>query len=330
MIFVSLLILGCFVSVFVAETITVPGPNPQLGYYELDYTYLHRGNTTTLTGVRTADGNSSEVLLSGFTWVNFEYTNGLKSNYGSFIYRGPLQGGGTWFGNFVYPSSINNTVLGTFFYGPCNANASGLTNIRDADNFFQAVGDYSTLEGGAMQFGLLFQGYFNGTGVWKTLDPSVLLTSPEQTLFGTIAHSTMGGLVVGNYNTAQETYHSMSFVYDIADDVYTPLLYTSSAGVPDFSYGITAYCIYHYQGTDLYSIAGGITKLGYEDGFIVDWNATSRTAHNWRMFHHVNSTITHFQGMWPNFVNPGRFLFYFGSPHFPHYFYSYSYLLICV
>lgn len=279
----------------------------KVGYYELDYTFTHKGNTTTMTGVRSASDSSTDVLMSGFTWINLQYTDDRKTNYGAFIYKGPVTGGGTWYGNFNYPSTTNATVTGTFFYGPTSASASGLSNIQDPDNFFQAVGDYETVQGGGTQYGLLFQGYLNGTGTWSTLNPESLILNPTagNGVFGTIAHSTMGGLVVGNFNTDDQPNRFRAFVYTIATDTYAELSYADETGAVVQGVSITAYCIWHNTGTTTYSIAGGIGKAGVEDGFIVDWNSATSTAYNWRKFHHQNSTITHFQGMWPDFANQG-------------------------
>jgi hypothetical protein len=280
---------------------------PQITYTELDYTFTHRGNTTTLTGVRSVNDSTTQVYMSGFTWINLEYTDGKKTNYGAFVYRGEVTGEGEWYGNFNFPSTDTATVSGTFFYGPCSGSASGIKNLEDENNFVQVVGDYETVQGGGIQFGLLYQGYLNGTGEWRTLDPSPLLgDNPLNAVFGTIGHSTMGGLAVGNFNTDDAPNKFRAFVYDIARDSYDELVYTNANGEIHVEFSITAYCIWHNQGTEIYSIAGGIGKAGAEDGFIVNYNATSKNATDWRFFHHANSTITHFQGMWPDFANQGK------------------------
>lgn len=279
-----------------------------VSYHELDYTFTHKGNTTTMTGVRSVNDSTSLVYMSGFTWINLEYTDGKKTNYGAFIYRGDITGDGEWFGNFNFPSSPGANVSGTFFYGPCSGSASGIQNIPDENNFFQAVGDYSTYEDGLVQYGMLFQGYVNGSGTWTTLDPTSLLNKiPHNKVLGTIGHSTMGGLAVGNFNALMAPDQFRAFVYDIAADRYDELIYQNAAGQQEQSLSITAYCIWHNQGTEMYSIAGGLGSGDMIDGFIVNWNASSRNASDWRFFHHPNSTITHFQGMWPDFANQGKY-----------------------
>jgi hypothetical protein len=80
---------------------------------------------------------------------------------------------------------VGESVTSTSFYGP---DSDALGNIT-------AVGCYTTLESGAKQIGLLYQGTVAGVGMWTTLTPPEdLFPSVENT----IAHSTMGGLVVGN------------------------------------------------------------------------------------------------------------------------------------
>lgn len=297
----AVLLVGCLYA--------VSGAVPSVVYTELDYTFTQRGNDTTMTGVRSVNDSSSLVYMSGFTWINFETdSEGRHTNYGAYMYRGDITGDGEWYGNFYYPSSPGANVTGTFFYGPCGGSESGLSDIPDVENFFQVVGDYETAQGGLAQYGLLFQGYLNGTGEWKQLDPTPLIANdnPPTEVIGTIGHSTMGGVAVGNFITQAEPQRFRTFIYSILEDTYVELYYTDESGQIKPGYSITAYCIWHNKGTPIYSIAGGIGKGGVEDGFIVDYNATSKTAFDWRMFHHENSTVTHFQGMWPDFANQGK------------------------
>ena len=91
-------------------------------------------------GIRSVSDSSNEaVWMSGFTWVDFEIIGSKKTNYGGFIYQGPLVGGGKWYGNFMYPSYLNHTVAATYFYGPDNY-------IYNNNETFRAVGNYETFE----------------------------------------------------------------------------------------------------------------------------------------------------------------------------------------
>jgi len=71
------------------------------------------------------------------------------------------------------------------------------------------VGSYKQTDTGQQDHGLLYEGPPDGTGSWQTIDfPSV-----GETVLNTIAHSTMGGLVVGNFDTDLAT--GRAFVYEI-------------------------------------------------------------------------------------------------------------------
>ena len=107
----------------------------------------------------------------------------------------------------------------------------------------QIVGNYTTVESAGSAIGLLYQGAVDGSGTWSTLLPP----SPDNSnVINTIAHSTMGGLVVGNYDTRLAT--GKAFIYDITKNTYTNL--TKPGAV-----SITAYGIW-YNGGSSYTIAG--------------------------------------------------------------------------
>src|SRR5262249_38957976 len=151
------------------------------------------------TGVRGAGGQ--DVYVTGI-WNDCS-SHGL-------LYVGPLSGGGNS-GSWTvlhYPSSRGITVAGTSLYGP-----DGLPpgNVR-------LVGSYTKTETGHMNHGLLYEGPpDNSCSVvcWQTID------FPIAGLRNTIAHSTMGGLVVGNYNTDSDP--GSAFVYDIEAGTWTEL-----------------------------------------------------------------------------------------------------------
>ena len=55
--------------------------NPTLiSFTNMDYTFTGKGNTTTLTGVRAINESTSDVYMSGFTWINFDRVNGIETN----------------------------------------------------------------------------------------------------------------------------------------------------------------------------------------------------------------------------------------------------------
>ena len=277
--------------------------NPTLiSFTNMDYTFTGKGNTTTLTGVRAINESTSDVYMSGFTWINFDRLNGIETNHAGFIYKGPVLGGGMqfvgynfdlnlnylgiWYGNFYFPSDVNRNVTSTYFYGPCNGSTP---------DTIQAVGTYETSQGGAHQYGLYYHGYLNGTGTWKTIVPQVL--APDNNILGTVGHSMMGNLIVGNFNTNASFSQPRAFVYDISLDNFTELSYSSDSST-------NAYCIWHYGGNS-YAIAGGVMKNELENAFIVNWDASTNSASDWRFFRHENSTKTHFQGMYPNYNDEG-------------------------
>src|SRR4029078_6229537 len=102
-----------------------------------------------------------------------------------------------------YPSSDGNTVLATNLYGPNNGKNGEI----------QVVGNYTTKEAGKSTFGCLYEGYLSGKGRWTTIIPQF----SESTL-NTIAHSTHGNFVVGNYDT--QLNQGKAFIYDILGKKY--------------------------------------------------------------------------------------------------------------
>ncbi len=239
-------------------------------YTTLNYPAV-AGTSTLITGVRGVD-NSSDVYISGF------YTTPGAQDIG-FLYKGPILGGGTWQA-LTYPSSSGITVTGTSLYGPNNGAGSGQVQI---------VGNYTTSENGAGAIGLLYQGPTDGSGTWTTLNPQALETRPIK---NTIAHSTMGGFVVGNYDTDLVT--GKAFIYDIANNSYLEL--TKPGAV-----SITAYGIWHNGGTR-YTIAGGYSDTnegGVSIAYLVDWDSSSQATSNWTSYTYKNQTsvITHFEGI---------------------------------
>ena len=232
-----------------------------------------------VSGVRGIDGSSNNTV----------YITGVYVQYGSphaFLYQGPVLGGGVC-NQFNFPSDVNagRTVTSTSLYGPDN---NGVGNVI-------VVGSYTTLESGPFaQQGLLYQGAANGsTPGYTTLNPSIL--SPGEAVINTLGHSTMGGIVVGNYDTA--LLKGIAFIYNINTQQYYSLVKQGGSA------SLTAYGIWYNGGTS-YTIAGGYSVVdegGVDAGFITDWDSSTQQTSNFTTLNYNNSPLdlvgTHFEGI---------------------------------
>lgn len=204
------------------------------------------GSKTLLTGIRQT--SRKNYIITGF----YEYPDSAF-NTASFVFKGKLNGSGKWY-TLNYPSSPGVTVDQTNLYGPdvvCHCNGNITYNI---------VGNYTQVDV-TSTFGALYQGLLNGEGKWTTIIPTPLSTD---SILNTICHSTMGGLVVGNYDTS--LIQGKAFIYDIKTGIYTDI-------VKPGAISITAYGIWKNSGSKHnYTIAGGFFNVpGAEGGYLVDW-----------------------------------------------------------
>jgi hypothetical protein len=242
-------------------------------YLTFNYPGAVSGSQTLLTGIR---GKESLLYISGF----YESPD---SPTVEFVYRGDITGKtgpcskNSW--NVLgYPSRPGVTVTGTNLYGP---DVLKHCNIR-------TVGNYFTEETGDQAFGCMYQGSLDGRGKWLTLTP------PDS--FNTVAHSTQGDLVVGNYDAGPGTI-SRAFIYDIVDRTYQEII------KPQASI-ISAYGIWHNCGSH-YTICGGYSDSdiisGLSTAYLVDYNRATHEFTNWRSYHYMNddktTIITHFNGI---------------------------------
>ena len=229
-----------------------------------------------VSGVRGVDGVESQVYVTG---VYVQY----GANHG-FLYQGPVTGGGVC-NQFNYPSSPGVTVTSTSPYGPDN-NGAGKVVV---------VGSYTTLEAGELaQLGMLYQGAADGstTSGYTTLNPQSLTA---ESVINTLGHSTMGGIVVGNYDTRLLT--GQAFIYNINTGTYYSLT------KPGGSASVTAYGIWYNGGTS-YTIAGGYSTVdqgGTNVGFITDWDSATQQVSHFKTLNYNNlpeSVVgTHFEGI---------------------------------
>src|SRR5713101_622374 len=244
-------------------------------FAQVDYSTFNypdaMGGSTFLTGVRGA-GEGNVYVTGTFRPQGSSDTQGL-------LYQGPLTGGGQWT-VLNFPSSGGVTLTSTALYGP---NGLPSNNVR-------LVGSYKRSD---TQFdhGLLYEGPPDGSGTWQTIDyPSV-----GETVLNTIAHSTMGGLIVGNFDTNLAT--GRAFIYDIDNNSWVELKKTGAVS-------ITAYGIWYNGGTQ-YTIAGGYSDanlVGVDHGYLVNWDSATQTASDWTSYdyknrHRIGVDISHFNGI---------------------------------
>ena len=245
-------------------------------YWTLNYPSAVAGSKTLLTGIRGIRDSKKKVYISGF----FEPPTDSLNPVITFVYKGTITGNGKWY-NFNYPSGPGRTVLVTNFYGPNNGKKCG---------DIQVVGNYTTKETGMSTIGCLYEGPLDGSGQWRTIIPK-----SDKPVLNTICHSTMGGFIVGNYDTT--LIQGKAFIYDIKNR-------TSYDIIKESAKSITAYGIWH-NGGNYYTICGGYSNLniesGVDAGYLVDWNRETHRLRNFRSYNFNNdplkSFVTHFDGI---------------------------------
>lgn len=248
-------------------------------YKTLNYPFATIGSKTLLTGIREVKHHhkKEKVYISGFYEPS---SNDDDQQIKSFVYKGYLSGKGKWY-ELYFPGAETTNL-----YGPNNGHYK---------NTIQVVGNYVN-PNETNPIGCLYEGPLNGSGKWTTLMPPGSIK--------TIAHSTMGGLIVGNCQT-ENNYLSKAFIYDIRKKRYYYVTENVTNSVTDTdtenTESITAYGIWH-NGDKSYTICGGIkSNDGTEAGYLVDWNNDTKKLTNWREYHYDNnpikSRITHFDGI---------------------------------
>ncbi len=255
-----------------------------------------------VTGVRgTTDG---DVILTG------SHATGDQKDTLPFLYRGPLTSAAEDSGFHKLTPPFAGFKTGTF-YGPD-------TSTYNPDTIpagqVRAVGSYRTdPNGGVFNHGMIYLGPVSGGGTWTTIDVpadgsntvgGVRACPPDQPgcmVMDTIAHSTMGNLVVGNYDL--NLGHGASgnaFIYNMTTHQWTLLQLGGS-----LSSGTTLYGIWQNGGpaSPNYTLAGGSSAhrspLRTQRAFLMNYN--ERTGHfgtpRFYSYGNAPALITHFDGI---------------------------------
>jgi hypothetical protein len=262
------------------------------------------GDGDIVTGVRgTTDGN---VILTG-SQADADGTKNTKP----FLHEGPLTRAAK--GVTVLTPPFPGFQTGTF-YGPD-------TSTYNPDTIpagqVRAVGSYRTSDNnGVLNHGMIYLGPVNGRGgQWTTIDVprdgrntvghvrACPITRPGCIVMDTIAHSTMGNLVVGNYDlnpSVRGVITANAFIYNMSTQLWTLLSLGGS-----MSSGTTLYGIWQNGGVGSpnYTLAGGSSahgsSLGTQRAFLMNYNERTGVFGKPRFYSYGNAPtlVTHFDGI---------------------------------
>lgn len=240
-----------------------------------------------VTGVRASDASGNMIIAGGTGTSPFFYSGPLPSS---------TNPGNTYTSNLT-PIFNGSAITGTStFYGPNTPyydSSIGVGNVL-------AVGSYKETLTSTYQNGMMYLGPITGStssSNWTSI--KVTQSVAGQAVGDTIPHSTMGNLVVGNYNTAVPS-SGQGFIYNISAQSYKKL---------SFGDVTSAFGIWQNGGStsSLYTIVGGYTLLGGDSqigskgqlGYIVNYNASTDAFSNFTelSLNNDRSIFTHVEGI---------------------------------
>ena len=225
-------------------------------------------NITTVTGIRDRNitGNYS--------------ISGSGGNTGGLLFQSTLSNST----QTAFPTSTSNGsnftgAISSTPYGPSFGSSSGILRV---------VGSYKTSTSGSGATGDLGYFYDGVTGTTQLLPTSL---AGGSAILNTIAHSTFGNTIVGNYDTQLIT--GNSFVYDIPSGTYSsvPFVGHSFANTITTVASNTAYGVYNNL------ISGGYTGTynGTLGTYAYIYNRTSDKVYTFSS--PDVSLVTHFEGI---------------------------------
>lgn len=265
-----------------------------------------------VTGVRhTTNGN---VVLTGAQGTG----NGTQAV--PFLYQGPLTSAAENAPVSVLTPPFADVTTATF-YGP---DTHSLNPGTIPAGQVRAVGSYQTsapppdVNPGVINLGMIYLGPVNGPGGrWTTIhvpeDGSHTVghvracptTRPGGFVMNTIAHSTMGNLVVGNYDlnpgVSGGVISANAFIYHMSTRLWTLLRLGGSMSSITTLYGI-------WQnggpGSPNYTLAGGSSAhgsshLGTQQAFLMNYNEQTGAFGEPAFYTYGNAPalVTHFDGI---------------------------------
>jgi hypothetical protein len=255
-----------------------------------------------VTGVRGAAAGN--VVLTG------SVSTGSGPQMAPFLYRGRLSGAAGAAVSVLSPGFPG--VTSATFYGPDthSFNPAGIPAGQ-----VRAVGSYqsSSAPAGVVNEGMIYRGPVSGSGgSWTSIDVpahgahtagharACPRRRPHCFVMDTIAHSTMGNLVVGNYDLNPTVPGGVAsgngFIYNMTKHQWTLLRLGGSMSSLTTLYGI-------WQdggpGSSHYTLAGGSSDRGNQRAFLMSYSERTGTFGRPRYFTYGNAPalFTHFDGI---------------------------------
>lgn len=256
--------------------------NRYAGHSEDQATYSAAFSQFLATGVR-ADYDGKVVLTGS------QVVNGANM---SALYTGPMQDTALGTVYVLTPQLSGQTITDANFYGP---NTSIFTPSIGIGNVI-AVGSYTYAQSSVLNHGMIYRGPIKGGGTWTQIDV------PSSAVGGaivedTIPHSTMGDLVVGNYDLRGVPASGNAFIYNMATNTWT-IFDQAFGGTHQLT---TAYGIWQNGiGSTSYTIAGGSNHgIGVNQAFLVDFNSATGVFSNLKFYEidNVPGAVSHFEGI---------------------------------
>jgi len=283
-----------------APALASPGRagHPRSGGHTRITSILKSGNTT--TGVRGSGGDG--VVLTGLAPGS--------SGAAAFLFRGRLARAAGAAVSVLHPAF--RQVTSSTFYGPnthlFNPRAIPRGQVR-------AVGSYisSAAPQGVRNQGMIYLGPLSGRGgSWKSIDVPArgrhvtghVRACPRSRrgcfVMDTIPHSTMGNLVVGNYDLNPTVRGGIvsgnAFIYNITKRRWTLLRMHGSLSTKSTFYGI-----WQDGGprSPRYTLVGGSSARGGQRGFLINYNERSGAFGRPAFYTYNNkpAIFTHFEGI---------------------------------
>jgi hypothetical protein len=256
-----------------------------------------------VTGVRGA--TNGNVVLTGSA------ITGVGSETAPFLYRGQLTTAATGAAVSTLTPALPG-VLSATFYGPdthsFNPSAIPTGEVR-------AVGSYqsSSAPAGVLNQGMIYLGPMSGSGgSWTSIAVPAhgahtvghVRACPRAQVncfvMDTIAHSTMGDLVVGNYDLNPSVPGGLisanAFIYSLTTHQWTLLDLGGSLSSVTSVYGIWQNGGDH---SPEYTLAGGSSARGTQRGFLMSYNEQTGVFGRPRYFSYGNAPtlFTHFEAI---------------------------------